>query len=1015
MKKISYILVFLVIFLSLSSCIKKEHTHDYTYKVNDVPSTCSIQGYTEYFCECGESYKKDYKKKLEHTIEEWKVVVVATEEEDGTEEGICTICKEKITRAYKHVHVYDKVIVVEPTCESDGYTMDACNCGKHIRKYDYVEKLQHDIIEESIEVPCTNTEESGSYTILTCTRCEYTTKVYSAYKHNYIITVIEPTCKSEGYTIYECIDCNYVEKKDYTGIVDHKYKEMTVEPTCLEGGYTIHECIYCEESYKDSYKQELGHKYIKTIIEATCIQEGYYVYTCEICSYQYTEKSNLIPRHNYVEEVIKPTCTEQGYTLKTCKDCGKTLQSDFTDSIGHTYGEWKVTIEATEESEGLMEKTCSICGNKETKSIAKLEHIHDYNMKIIEPTCTEQGYTLKTCKGCGKTLQSDFTDSIGHSYGDWKIVFEATEESEGLMGKTCSICGNKETKSIAKLEHIHDYNMKIIEPTCTEQGYTKYICACGDIYTDNYTSKLSHSYTEKIVQPTCTADGYTKHTCVCGDTYYDNYVSKVEHEIVILEKVNSSCTKTGLTQGEYCLNCDYRVEQEIIPALGHYYSDWEVSLYPTYETTGYKTKTCTICNNKYNQTLPIIEDIFEYEQTQDLNGIIITGIKSDLFNGGEIVIPESMYGFKVTEISSWAFYGCTNLTSVIIPGTISVISWYSFGDCTSLESVIIQEGVKIIEEDAFTGCINLKKLRLPSSVEILGESQLDNLEVLELNNSIKEAGVWADKIKYIYFPYGIETVSLKGCNKLETVYIQTTVKSLEVRDCVSISSLELPTGLEKLYISNCNSISELTIPNTVERIEMISLNNIASLEIPESVVTIDDYAFQKCEKLEKVVIKANLKSLSVNMFMDCISLTEVILPDTLTELGNGSFLNCDSLTTIKLPNSLKKINSRVFMGCNNLTDIVIPNNVTVIESYAFQGCNLENITIGQSVEKIGYWAFYKCKMERIIIPVNVDEIDEYAFYGCDNLKVVLCRSSNEYFVLKNGETYHKIIYGYTGE
>lgn len=43
-------------------------------------------------------------------------------------------------------------------------------------------------------------------------------------------------------------------------------------------------------------------------------------------------------------------------------------------------------------------------------------------------------------------------------------------------------------------EHTHVYEEKIIEPTCTEQGYTSYVCSCGDSYNDKYTEALGHSF-----------------------------------------------------------------------------------------------------------------------------------------------------------------------------------------------------------------------------------------------------------------------------------------------------------------------------------------------------------------------------------------------------------------------------------------------------------------------------------------------------------------------------------------
>lgn len=40
--------------------------------------------------------------------------------------------------------------------------------------------------------------------------------------------------------------------------------------------------------------------------------------------------------------------------------------------MGHTFGEWTIVKEATETEEGLKERVCTVCGEKETEVIPKL-------------------------------------------------------------------------------------------------------------------------------------------------------------------------------------------------------------------------------------------------------------------------------------------------------------------------------------------------------------------------------------------------------------------------------------------------------------------------------------------------------------------------------------------------------------------------------------------------------------------------------------------------------------------
>ena len=77
-------------------------------------------------------------------------------------------------------------------------------------------------------------------------------------------------------------------------------------------------------------------------------------------------------------------------------------------------------------------------------------------------------------------------------------------------------------------------------------------------------------------------------------------------------------------------------------------------------------------------------------------------------NGSEIknlVIPNS-----VTKIGSFAFYGCSGLTSITIPNSVTEISESAFYGCEGLTMVIIGEGVASIEQNVFNNTPNLKKI-----------------------------------------------------------------------------------------------------------------------------------------------------------------------------------------------------------------------------------------------------------------------------------------------------------------
>jgi hypothetical protein len=69
---------------------------------------------------------------------------------------------------------------------------------------------------------------------------------------------------------------------------------------------------------------------------------------------------------------------------------------------------------------------------------------------------------------------------------------------------------------------------------------------------------------------------------------------------------------------------------------------------------------------------------------------------------GAFAIPNS-----VTSIGDWAFYGCSNLTSVTIPNSVTSIGGWAFSFCSSLTGVTIPNSVTSIGEWAFWNCENL--------------------------------------------------------------------------------------------------------------------------------------------------------------------------------------------------------------------------------------------------------------------------------------------------------------------
>lgn len=298
--------------------------------------------------------------------------------------------------------------------------------------------------------------------------------------------------------------------------------------------------------------------------------------------------------HEYDKVVTDPTCTEKGYTTYTCKKCGDSYTGDYTEPLGHDFGEWETVKEATEDEAGLEKRSCKRCSEEETREIPRKEHEHVYTETVTAPTCTEKGYTTFTCK-CGDSYVGNYTDALGHEFGEWETVTEPTEDSMGLMKRQCIRCEETQTKMIPALDHVHQYTDTVTAPTCTEKGYTTHTCKCGNSYVDTYTDALGHDYEDVVTEPTCTEKGSTTHTCKrCGYTCTDSETAALGHdyEDVVTEP---TCGEQGYTT-HTCKRCqDTYVDSYVDPTGAHDDGEWVVAKQPDVGVAGLKELRCTKC------------------------------------------------------------------------------------------------------------------------------------------------------------------------------------------------------------------------------------------------------------------------------------------------------------------------------------------------------------------------------------------------------------------------------------
>lgn len=369
----------------------------------------------------------------------------------------------------------------------------------------------------------------------------------------------------------------------------------------------------------------------------------------------------------------------------------------------------------------------------------------------------------------------------------------------------------------------------------------------------------------------------------------------------------------------------------------------------------------------------------------------------------QITLPESL-----TTIEASAFYK-TKLETITIPKNVTKIPTDCFYQCENLIRAMFPNTLTTIDARAFRGCSNLANIDIPTSLETIGIGAFGDCKNLKLTNqfrfpdSMKEIGEAAFEnctqlgINQLIFPGNMENANIGG-------FINCDVTHVIVEE-----------GAKKVTLTSNKYLKSITLPKTVsELVGYLDAVELESFVIDEEapLTEIGALTFFRSTKLKSFICPKSVTKIGAMAFSECSALETVKLPEGITSIGNRAFEYCSSLVNLNIPKGVKTIGTKAFLSCSSWTGEVDLPQITVLPQQVFHHCrNLKRLTFATGITSIGEEALANCGgLGALTFDEGLTSIGQKAFYWSSITELHLPESlkSLSYWMCYNCKNLQKV-------